>query len=115
MATTRVNSPLKADQTKYVIGLCDVFVGARMHACIAALSQGIPAIGIAYSRKFAGVFETFGVEALVFDTALGSVDDLLTLVDMAVDRNAGLRTTTARKAQEARVQLLDMLRTSRQV
>jgi colanic acid/amylovoran biosynthesis protein len=108
--TTRITSSLGADVTKHVIGLCDVFVGARMHACIAALSQGIPAIGISYSRKFAGVFETFGVESLVFDTTGGSVDDALTLVNAAIDRNAMFRATAAQKAQEAREQLLGMFR-----
>jgi polysaccharide pyruvyl transferase WcaK-like protein len=111
-STTRITASLHADETKYVIGLCDVFVGARMHACIGALSQGIPAIGVSYSRKFAGVFETFGVDTLVFDTARGSVHDLLRLVDMAVDRNAGLRATIEKKACEARKHLLGMLRTS---
>jgi polysaccharide pyruvyl transferase WcaK-like protein len=52
---------------KQVIGLCDLFIGSRMHACIAALSQGIPALGIAYSLKFRGVFESAGVEDLVLD------------------------------------------------
>jgi len=44
-------------QIKYLIGKCDFFMGARMHSCIAALSQGIPAAGMAYSDKFAGVFQ----------------------------------------------------------
>jgi polysaccharide pyruvyl transferase WcaK-like protein len=109
-STTRIASSLHADETKYVIGLCDIFVGASMHACIGALSQGIPAIGVSYSRKFAGVFETFGVEALVFDTARCSEHDLLRLVDIAVYRNAGLRATIVKKAHEARAHLLSMLR-----
>jgi polysaccharide pyruvyl transferase WcaK-like protein len=43
---------------KGIIGLCDFFIGSRMHACIAALSQNIPTIGIAYSKKFKGVFNS---------------------------------------------------------
>lgn len=54
-------------EIKHVIGRCDFFLGSRMHACIAALSQSVPAIGLAYSRKFAGVFETIGAENLVVD------------------------------------------------
>ena len=54
-------------EIKYIIGACDFFVGSRMHACIAALSQGIPAFGIAYSEKFRGVFESVGVGHLVAD------------------------------------------------
>ena len=52
---------------KAIIGGCDFFVGARMHACIAALSQGIPCVGVAYSGKFAGVFATVGAGHMVLD------------------------------------------------
>jgi colanic acid/amylovoran biosynthesis protein len=54
-------------QIKGVIGMCDFFIGSRMHACIAALSQGIPTVGVAYSRKFAGVFEMVGAADWVID------------------------------------------------
>jgi polysaccharide pyruvyl transferase WcaK-like protein len=47
--------------------MCDFFVGSRMHACIAALSQGIPTVGVAYSRKFAGVFDIVGAADWVVD------------------------------------------------
>lgn len=54
-------------ELKGVIGLCDFFIGSRMHACIAALSQGIPTIGVAYSRKFLGVFESVNCGDMVAD------------------------------------------------
>lgn len=54
-------------EVKGLIGHCDFFLGSRMHACIAALSQGVPAVGLAYSRKFAGVFESIEVPELVVD------------------------------------------------
>jgi len=50
-----------------VIGLCGFFVGSRMHACIAALSQNIPAVAVAYSDKFLGVLETIGIPTLAAD------------------------------------------------
>ena len=41
------------------------FVGARMHACIAAFSSGVPTVPMAYSRKFTGLFtETLGYNCL---------------------------------------------------
>jgi len=40
----------------YISGL-DLMLSARMHACIAAFSSGVPVIPIAYSRKFTGLFE----------------------------------------------------------
>jgi polysaccharide pyruvyl transferase WcaK-like protein len=54
-------------ETKYLIGQCDLFLGSRMHACIGALSQCVPAVGLAYSRKFAGVMELVGDGAAVID------------------------------------------------
>ena len=44
-------------EAKSFISRLEVFIGARMHATIAALSSGVPVIPIAYSRKFKGLFE----------------------------------------------------------
>lgn len=54
-------------ELKGLIGNCDFFIGSRMHSCIAALSQGVPCVGIAYSRKFEGVFDTVGLGDWVVD------------------------------------------------
>ena len=62
---------------KGIIGLCNFFIGSRMHACIAALSQGIPTIGIAYSRKFKGVFDSIEVSHLVIDARIAEVDEAI--------------------------------------
>lgn len=43
----------------YIAGL-DFFMGARMHACIAAFSSGVAVVPMAYSRKFEGLFGTLG-------------------------------------------------------
>ncbi|WP_299153992.1 polysaccharide pyruvyl transferase family protein [uncultured Tateyamaria sp.] len=45
---------------KSQIAAMDFFFGARMHACIAAFSSGVPVIPMAYSRKFIGLFGTLG-------------------------------------------------------
>jgi colanic acid/amylovoran biosynthesis protein len=68
------------NEIKYIIGLCDFFIGSRMHACIAALSQGIPAISLAYSKKFAGVFETVNVEQLIVDMRYTEAEEALNMV-----------------------------------
>jgi colanic acid/amylovoran biosynthesis protein len=54
-------------QVKWIIGQCGFFIGSRMHSCIAALSQGVPCVGVAYSMKFRGVFESVGMEEWVVD------------------------------------------------
>lgn len=47
---------------KSQIAAMDFFLGARMHACIAAFSSGVPVIPMAYSRKFIGLFGTLGYD-----------------------------------------------------
>ena len=44
--------PEGLDDARSVIASATVLVGARMHACLNALSTGVPAIAMAYSRKF---------------------------------------------------------------
>lgn len=46
-------SPIAAKN--YIAGL-HFFIGARMHACIAAFSSCVPVFPMAYSRKFTGLF-----------------------------------------------------------
>lgn len=43
-------------EAKSYISAMDLFIGARMHACIAAYSSNTPVIPCAYSRKFSGLF-----------------------------------------------------------
>jgi len=72
----------------YIAGL-DFFMGARMHACIAAFSSGVPVVPMAYSRKFEGLFGTIGYErtvdctsetnAAVFDKITQAFEDRDTL------------------------------------
>lgn len=49
----KFTSPIEA---KSYISSLDFFTGARMHACIAAISSGVPVLPMAYSRKFNGLF-----------------------------------------------------------
>ncbi len=56
-------TPIEAKS--YISGL-DFLIGARMHACIAAYSSGVPMAPMAYSRKFSGLFtSSLGYPTLV--------------------------------------------------
>jgi polysaccharide pyruvyl transferase WcaK-like protein len=48
-----------SEAKSYIAGM-DFFMGARMHACIAAFSSGVPVVPMAYSRKFEGLFGSLG-------------------------------------------------------
>jgi len=78
-------------ELKYMIGLCDFFVGSRMHACIAAVSQGVPAVSLAYSDKFVGVMGAIGAEASVADARCLSTQAILDAVDQAFDSRDEIR------------------------
>ena len=45
----------RPEELKGVIGRCQLFLGLRMHANIAALAMGVPTFAIAYSRKTHGI------------------------------------------------------------
>ena len=64
-------------EIKAIIKNCTFFIGSRMHACIAACSQGIPTIGVAYSKKFKGVFDSVGIGELVQDARSESEDVMI--------------------------------------
>ena len=48
----------------YISGM-DIFIGARMHATIGALSVGTPVIPFSYSRKFEGLFNSLDYEYVI--------------------------------------------------
>ncbi|WP_421681771.1 polysaccharide pyruvyl transferase family protein [Stutzerimonas urumqiensis] len=58
----RFRGPIEAKS--YVSGM-DFFIGARMHATIAAFSAGVPVVPLAYSRKFAGLYESLDYHRVV--------------------------------------------------
>lgn len=68
-------------EMKYIIGQCDFFLGSRMHACIGAISQAVPTVGLAYSGKFIGVFESAGVGETVVDLRSNDTLEILAQVE----------------------------------
>jgi len=62
-----VRDALRPEDLKALIGLCDIFVGMRMHSLIGALSQGVPAIALAYGSKQLGLMRRFGMERFAFE------------------------------------------------
>lgn len=51
------------EELKYVISKCNVFIGARTHATIAAYSTGVPTLVVGYSVKAKGIArDLFGTE-----------------------------------------------------
>lgn len=95
-------------ETKYVIGQCDFFLGSRMHACIGALSQCVPAVGLAYSRKFAGVMELLGEGTAVIDLRSANLQEIGDLVDDAWSRRDRMRVSLSSQMPTLRASVLDL-------
>lgn len=88
------------DAKNYISGM-DFFLGARMHATIAAFSSGVPVIPMAYSRKFNGLFkETLLYNYIVdmkeiedtelLDTIKEGFVNRLKIREVIMDRTAGV-------------------------
>ncbi|HEY3490804.1 MAG TPA: polysaccharide pyruvyl transferase family protein [Candidatus Deferrimicrobiaceae bacterium] len=87
-------------QIKGIVNLCDFFVGSRMHACIAALSQGIPTVGVSYSKKFFGVFDSVGKGNMVIDAR--NVEET-EAVDMILSKLSSCKQTSIDKTGEIEI------------
>lgn len=73
-----ISGEFSAAQFKGIIGLTDCLLGARTHATIASMSQGIPTVSVAYSRK------AYGIMSDVFGPKLGA-DLTIAATDLSAD------------------------------
>ena len=97
-------------EIKYIIGLCDLFIGSRMHACIAALSQGIPTVPVAYSKKFIGVMETIGMESYIADPRTMDEHEILYKVDRTWTERDSIRQHLKSKMFEVNARVLNLFK-----
>lgn len=65
-----IHIPIDLDDVRATIAGANLLIGARMHACLNAISTGTPAIALAYSRKFRPL-----LEALDWPHMLSLTDD----------------------------------------
>ncbi len=85
------------NELKHWIGRCDLFLGSRMHACIAAVSQQVPTIGLAYSGKFEGVLGSLGIKPLVVDLRKCSEPEIMMAIKDCFDKREIIRLQLQRK------------------
>jgi polysaccharide pyruvyl transferase WcaK-like protein len=95
-------------EIKYTIGFCDFFIGSRMHACIAALSQNIPAVMIAYSKKFFGVMETIDMGNYVADPRIMDDREIVEVIDKAFENREMIKRRLEQKIPEVKARVLDL-------
>ena len=76
-----VDSDHDPRELKGIIGSCDFFIGCRMHANIAAISQNIPTIALGWSRKYYGIMKRVGMENYVCNIENLNVEELKAKID----------------------------------
>lgn len=89
---------------KTYISSMDFFIGARMHACIAAFSTCIPVVPMAYSRKFAGLFGTLGYDRTV-DCINGNEEEIFAAVVDGFEERGTMQEEVRRAMQNCTVRL----------
>lgn len=83
---------LNAAQLKFVISKCKVFMGARTHATVAALSQTVPTTSIAYSIKAKGINnDLFGTIEFVLETPSVTAASLEQHLKKLLDNHAEIK------------------------
>lgn len=87
--------PRDLDDARSVIAGANLLIGARMHACLNALSTGTPAVALAYSRKFKPLLDALDWPSLAALTEKQDPCDLV--LSVAEDPEAGTRAAAARE------------------
>jgi polysaccharide pyruvyl transferase WcaK-like protein len=74
------------------------------------LSQYIPAVGLAYSKKFRGVFETAGVEDLVLDMRSATVDEIVAAIEGIFASRQAVVERLRKRVPSVKQQVQDLLK-----
>lgn len=87
-------------ELKAIIGKCALFIGARTHATIAAVSMLVPTIALAYSVKAFGIMEdVLHKEHCVCDIRRLTVDDLLQKAEYLLENGQLIEKTMAQRIE----------------
>jgi polysaccharide pyruvyl transferase WcaK-like protein len=93
-----IKTEYTCDELKGIISQCDLFIGARMHATIAATSMTVPTIAIAYSQKTHGIIGSMlGYEKYVLDIADLNYDNLVSVIDDAWANRGKIKSDLSKK------------------
>ncbi len=86
-----IRGDYRPEELKGVISRCTLFLGARMHANIGALSSAVPVVALSYSHKTLGIMRFFGQEGLVIPGERLDDRTLLSMLDQGMHANDKLR------------------------
>lgn len=79
------------EELKGIIRLCDMFIGGRMHANIAAISSCVPTMATAWSHKYYGIMRAVGQEKYVCNFKTMNFKELRLKIDDLWDNREKIR------------------------
>jgi polysaccharide pyruvyl transferase WcaK-like protein len=103
-----VQGDYQVNEIKSLIGKCEFFLGSRLHACIGALSQHVPAVGLDYSGKFKGIFTGVDLDAQVLDLRSLTTEEIILQVGKSFDNRVALRKCLDESIPQIKKTVLDM-------
>jgi len=68
-------------ELKGIIGLCQLFIGARMHAVISAISMHVPSLALSYLYKTEGILKMAGQEKWICNIKELDYHDITTKIE----------------------------------
>jgi colanic acid/amylovoran biosynthesis protein len=92
-----VNTHYSPQEMKGLIGLCDIFIGARMHANIAATSMNVPTLSLSYSHKSLGIMKMLEMENYVIDYRAMDLKEITNKIDEIWEKRKLLQTMLLEK------------------
>lgn len=95
-----------AEVLKGIIGRCNLFIGAFMHANIAALSMCVPTVGLSYGWKFEGIMESVNMEKFVCNLLDINCEELISKVEEVLSKRKKIQTELKKKNDEIKKELL---------
>ena len=102
-----INKEYTAQELKGIIGQCDLFIGARMHATIASTSMLVPTVGIAYSHKMHGIIgKMLRQEKYILDVKDLNYEGLKSKIYDAWENREGIRAELARRIPQVKEEAL---------
>lgn len=76
-----ISGDYSPQELKGIIGLCNLFIGARMHAVISALSMYVPSLALSYLYKTKGILKMVGQEKWICHIQRLDYQDAITKVE----------------------------------
>ena len=98
-------------EAKGIIGKCDMYISGRLHAAVAALSQDVPTVLLAYGHKFRGFASLLGQEKYAYEgddpeELKSLVEDIWTDKDN-VRQTLNKRNIRVKKLAQSNFQIID--------